>query len=401
MNSPRHARRHSRGVSLVEAIVAMAVMAFGMLGMVGLQSTLRGNSDTARQRAEALRLAQGFMESSRNYSVIATPVPPAAAASAFDAIVSAVATDVTGENTAYTVTQTVTDSRPADPTQPQTKTLQVMVTWRDRADVEQRVELDGLLTATPPALRGSLSIPAEGSLAQQRSGRNPRIPVTAVDQNDGTSVFTPPGAPQGVRWVFDNNTAVITQICNAAQGCVAGNARLLSGYIRFATLSAPVAGVGINPPGAFITGIGVAVSATVPAGVSGDCYTQEAPGGPYTSYDCAIPLGVAGQMWSGRSTLTGLSLAATIADPTDTVFRVCRYTALRSQAVVPALSNAQHPLDYVDVKAALTDQNFLIIQAGDGTTAFDCPEGLPAPPVNPAPTDPPPQGRTWHHQPSA
>lgn len=32
--------RFSRGVSLVEAMVALAVMAFGMLAVVGVQSTL-------------------------------------------------------------------------------------------------------------------------------------------------------------------------------------------------------------------------------------------------------------------------------------------------------------------------------------------------------------------------
>lgn len=385
-------RRAERGVSLVEAIVAMAVMAFGMLGMIGLQSTLRGNSDTARQRAEALKLAQNFLESSRNFSVIAVPLPPASAASAFDSIASAPATDVNLDagNTTFTVTHTVIDSESTAPTQPRTKTLQVRVSWTDREGIEQQVQLAGLLTATPPALRGSLVIPAEGSFPQLRSGRNVRLPVAAVDQNDGTSHFTPPGATGGLRWVFDNNTAVITKICNTASGCSVSNARLLSGYIRFATLAPPVAGVGINPPGSFITGVGVAVSATVPAAVAGDCYTQEFPAAVSTSYFCAVPLGATGTEWSGRSTLTGLSLAASIADATSAVFRVCRYTALRSHATVPTIKNEQHPLDYAGVQSALTNQNFLIIKAGDDVAAFECPEGLP-----------PPAGRTWRHQPSA
>ena len=44
-----------RGVSLIEAIVAMAVMAFGMVAIVGLQGTLRQNSDIAKQRSEVER----------------------------------------------------------------------------------------------------------------------------------------------------------------------------------------------------------------------------------------------------------------------------------------------------------------------------------------------------------
>ena len=52
-------RAIQRGVSLVEAIVAMAVMAFGMMAIVGLQTTLRQNSDIAKQRSEAVRIARG------------------------------------------------------------------------------------------------------------------------------------------------------------------------------------------------------------------------------------------------------------------------------------------------------------------------------------------------------
>ncbi len=57
-------RRHprQRGISLIEAVVALAVMAFGMLAFVGLQSSLRFNGDVAKQRAEAVRIAQEAIE---------------------------------------------------------------------------------------------------------------------------------------------------------------------------------------------------------------------------------------------------------------------------------------------------------------------------------------------------
>ena len=68
-------RAIQRGVSLIEAIVAMAVMAFGMMAIVGLQTTLRQNSDIAKQRSEAVRIAEEAIEQWRGYS---TPSPPAA-----------------------------------------------------------------------------------------------------------------------------------------------------------------------------------------------------------------------------------------------------------------------------------------------------------------------------------
>ena len=63
-------RNASRGVSLVEAMVALAVMAFGMLAVVGVQSTLRLNGDIAKQRSEATRIAQETLEKGRSFQVI-------------------------------------------------------------------------------------------------------------------------------------------------------------------------------------------------------------------------------------------------------------------------------------------------------------------------------------------
>ena len=62
---------HSRGVSLIEALVALAVMSFGMLGVVGMQATLRYNADVSKQRSEAVRLAQEEVERWRSFSVLA------------------------------------------------------------------------------------------------------------------------------------------------------------------------------------------------------------------------------------------------------------------------------------------------------------------------------------------
>ena len=63
--------RHSaRGVSLVEAMVALAVMAFGMLAVVGIQATMRLNADIAKQRSEATRIGQEMLETQRAFTVI-------------------------------------------------------------------------------------------------------------------------------------------------------------------------------------------------------------------------------------------------------------------------------------------------------------------------------------------
>ena len=69
--------RRARGISLVEALVALAIMSIGMLALVGVQSAMRLNSDLAKQRTEATRIASEEIERVRNFiSVAAVPGSP-------------------------------------------------------------------------------------------------------------------------------------------------------------------------------------------------------------------------------------------------------------------------------------------------------------------------------------
>jgi hypothetical protein len=87
-----------------------------------------------------------------------------------------------------------------------------------------------------------------------------------------------------------------------------------------------------------------------------------------------------------------------VASSSGAAYRVCRYTKYRAHLNIPGVEpakripNADHPLDYLGVDGTLVGQNFLVIRAGDGTTAFDCPaDDSTTPLVN---------GNTWHHQPA-
>jgi hypothetical protein len=51
--------------------LALAVMALGMMGLVGVQSTLRNTSDVAKQRSEAVRIAQVEIERWRAFTALA------------------------------------------------------------------------------------------------------------------------------------------------------------------------------------------------------------------------------------------------------------------------------------------------------------------------------------------
>ena len=372
--------RTVRGVSLIEALVALVVMAFGMVGVVGMQASLRMNADIAKQRSEAVRIAQEAIEARRAYSVMQT----SAGLSAYADIVSQGAASVVGytTNTTYTLALSVVNS-----VEPQMKTLTVDVRWDDRTGQAQSLLITTGIAGTPPELAGTLSLPPSGQSNSPIRGRNSGIPPTAIDRGDGTSSFAPPGAA-GTSWIFSNVSGLITQVC-VELACTDVNARLLTGFVLFATgPTQPTPELGELPTSDSFA-VHVQVDQTAPSPLTVDCFEETAP--RYVQYFCAVPVGV-GLRWSGKSTLSSLPLASSIADPSSGLFRVCRYTPVRNghPVVGPAISNQEHPLDYASVDAGLINQNFLVIRAGDGLTAFDCPADGPSTFVN---------SNTWHHQP--
>lgn len=374
-----------RGISLVEALVALAVIGFGLVAYVGVQSALRANGDAARQRAEATRIAQEAVESWRAFSVMRTD-PDHPDPLSYESIQTQPAATIDGLNATYTLERFVLDDEPLN-----AKTLVVDVDWRDRNDEPQRVRLATVIAAVPPELAGTLSVRGAGNPARLPAGRHPAIPLDAVPVDGGRSrlEFTEPSG-RAVALVFDDLTGAITTVCSPATACTAVNAMLLAGFVRYATTaSAPSPADAEQPPSPADPVVGVSLQRTAPSTLTVDCFVQRRVAD--LRYLCAVPVTTEGDgalRWSGRSQLTGLALAASRDDADAERWRVCRYTSTRSHEALP---NEQHPLDYDAVAGPLVNQNFLVIRAGDGTSAFDCPDDDPATEfVN---------GRTWHHQP--
>ena len=59
-----------RGFTIIESLMALAVVAFGLLGIAGMQSLMTRSADVAKQRSEATRLAQQKIEALRAYTTI-------------------------------------------------------------------------------------------------------------------------------------------------------------------------------------------------------------------------------------------------------------------------------------------------------------------------------------------
>lgn len=378
--------KRTRGVSLVEAVVALAVMAFGMVGIVALQASMRQNADIAKQRSEAVRIAQDAVEKARAFTALST-TPGRAAYSEINDVTDTVA----GINADYTRTITATDHGSG-----RTKTLKVQVGWNDRSGNAQAVQLETAVTGSVPELASTIFLPpfaGDGSWTRMPRARHGSIPPGAVDQGDGTSIFSPPGAGT-VQWRFSNTTGFITHFCDAITlSCTPTTARLLAGFVNFATgLAQPTPVQAESPPGPAFA-VEVEVVTTLPASDVVSCFEQA--DSLLVAYFCAVPI-TTSTPWSGRSRVVGLPLVGAAADsgPTSS-FKVCRYTPVRGShpAVGSGVTNEEHPLDYVGVTQSLTNQNFLVVRAGDGSTPFECPADDTATPLI--------NSNTWYHQPSA
>lgn len=387
----------SRGVSLVEAMVALAVMAFGMLAVVGVQSTLRLNGDVAKQRSEATRIAERQMERQRVF----TAVNVAAGTFAFDNIVDTPEETVNGltTNTTFTVQREVIDT--ADPP---AKALRMTVRWTDRAGQPQQVVLSSLLSSAVPALSGTLAIrPGTAPVGPVRRPmrRHQSIPPQARDFGT-SSAFVPPFRPWVVI-VFNNVTGVVTGVCNLnydtsndaitpSEVAACSNntvGQLLSGFVRFNRRTSPGAltATEVEDPQGPALNLRMQITLTSTGHPSGSFCIDDANsasigygGLALATYYCVIYSNSSAQ-WSGTTTIeprNGFGSDDWIIgdDPAGTDsqrFRVCRYTPASSDS--ETIPNQDHPRNYSNVAGNLTNQNFVVIAARKS-----CPTDGPANP---------------------
>ena len=404
------------GVSLIEALVALAVMAFGMLSLVGVQATLRLNSDLSKQRTEAIRIATEELENLRLFTTL-NPVNGQAVASWSEIASRSVEAYVQASNvgnTSYRVERTVV----RDPTDRiNLKTVSVKVLWTDRTNVAQSISAQTVLTGLEPGLSGSLTSPSSRSAINLFQGRDATIPGEAVslgDGGDGHSAFKP-SATSTVVWRFNNVTGAIDQRCigvAAAQAaitaadlagavCESINARLLAGVVQFDLTAAPnpetPAGpttlpLSGNTPLVFVNDQYLASR----QGAAAECFSNspataaaaatQNSRGYAISYYCLVYPG-ANSGWGGQLNLV-LASAFPNNDalpgnlPTSS-YKSCRYSSSSSGNT----DNADHPTTYcVDTRLStmvpcsgqrvannLTNQNFLVIAA-----AQTCPAPVPA-----------------------
>ncbi|MEO8060124.1 MAG: hypothetical protein ABI671_17555 [Burkholderiales bacterium] len=361
-------RRTQHGIGLLEALIALLVLSLGMLAVSRLQTHLRLGSDTARQRAEAVRIAQEDIEALRAFPALAA----SGAAHSYAGITSASFNADTSAGyltpTRYAVSRQI-DAAGALAA----KTAAVTVSWLNRAGDTQQVMLNSVIAAHDPAYAGALGIAPVGAHARGASARSSRVPLSARDLGNGSSVFKPVAAGT-IAYVFDNTSGRVSARCSGIDpliatrnlglaqltNCASISAQMLSGSVRFSQNSPPDAARGNDTPPAFT--VALALTGGVYAGAA-ECSTdpvQTASGDRFVAYHCVV-MPLPNGRWSGRSTIVPIGWAIGNAASER---KVCRYSAdLDGSGAVDR--NEEHPAAYSSVDHTLANQNFLVIQGGE------------------------------------
>lgn len=417
-----------RGVTLIEALVALVVMSFGMVALVGLLSNLRYSGDVARQRSEAMHLAQSEIEKLRAFSILRKPAGAAASVKDYDndLLTAVPSRSIRGENsnTTFTLSRTVRPlirgvALPSGELEPQTiraQTASVMVDWQDRSGTAQSLTLNTIISRADPVFTLAVGVTPGSDGVRLPNNRNPVIPPTAQDLGNGRSAFRPPNGGTAV-WVFNNLTGVITGKCELAEGTTLTASAvdscknntvgyLVSGSIRFSNADAP------NParpeatalPSPLTAYLNLTPSQFKVRDASGAyslapgrdylespnhiCFSDAPEPGITTrtsvNYYCIVfPNTQTPRNWWGQLLLTGLDIGTSA-----TEHKVCRYSAdyngngytyVRSTDPneLDKIDNEEHPATYQRVTYSLARQNFLVVR-GD----VSCPTAPAPDPAN-------------------
>lgn len=136
--------RQLKAVGLIEVLVALLILAIGILLIVRFQGTTFENRAIINQRNEALQLAQSRIDQLRHYQVLDTTSGKVA----YEDIANG-SESVTKASTIYTVSWVVTEQ-----TSPDYKVIQVTVTWTDRDNVAQSITLSTIVGRIDPSSSG-------------------------------------------------------------------------------------------------------------------------------------------------------------------------------------------------------------------------------------------------------
>jgi Tfp pilus assembly protein PilV len=340
-----------RGMSLVEALVALLIIGFGLLALSMMQLNLSRNADVSRQRSEAIRLAERHIDKLRSYTGISSGTIN------WNALSTVTTDSIAQSNTSYTLTTTLGGA-----TTDAMRSVEVSVAWNDRTGAAQSVALASVIANSDPLDIGNMVNPLPMNTPLKRpKNRNINIPIPALDLGNGTSSY----AFDATRYViFSNISGNVVQVCNPGTGtttatvsqilaasCQAFTGYILAGYVYTTNTSFPT---GVNLAGVTLN--------TALSGQPTFCQiaaaTNQNTGSTISNYKyylCVMPLD-SPFLWGGTVRLTGV--------PTSSNNLVCRFQYTQTAVTV----NERNIQPYVDVNQSLDEQNYQMATSSSSTT---------------------------------
>lgn len=435
--------KKSPGFALIEALVALAVVSLGSMGLAGVQMFLARNGDLAVQRTQATVIADACLEALRAYAVpedwAGLPARPQDASGASVCPAGPTTIAPVGSNTSYT-RQVFVGAAVSDNLKPVT----VKVSWQDRAGETHSLDFTTVIAKSDPADAGRTVVAQTSApLFRNPNDRNISIPTLAIDRLDGTSSLL-----LGTSQIFfDNQTGMVVRRCSALNVCTNLKAYYLEGYVKQVAIqpSAPsdcgllglnclisdllrllgdalgsVQGLGINYSGVNVKNASSAIQCSFTRDSTGllsvvtNLVTGLLGGDKYFYYKCTIPFvdpapQEAGS-WGGVIRV-GLNVNPFASTPVS--YLVCRYqftnvlapAGLGQGDVADYLNNKSNTQPYRRVRYILSDQNYMLFTGVARDIPADCPKlrgnnGLPEAPIPVSEVNPafPPQAILVKHQ---
>jgi type II secretory pathway pseudopilin PulG len=348
--------RHG-GFALIEALISLLVVAFGMLAIGAFQFTLSRASDVAKQRTEATRIAQSDIDRARSFvsrGADGTPGDWRLTYTEDLAVGTSPVTNITGPMTNTTFRRQVVISQPTLPVPAGGESyrwVNVTVLWADRTGVDQSVSLSTAVSDGESSSLGSLASGGSAATTLRPRNRNINVPYPAVNLAGGlTSAFAPP--PGSTIFVFDNNTGDVTQFCRPTPYAISA----ITGTGTTATATTAVT----HP---FTTGTVLTIVGATPAGYNGQVtVTGVAPG---ISFDYTVASGLTSPATLSGATATpvvtlteGIDLSTTGLTCTTystPAYLVSGYVRFKTQGAAATAANIDDPNDLRDDTRPLAD----------------------------------------------
>ncbi|PAU87576.1 hypothetical protein CK507_08395 [Pseudomonas sp. WN033] len=349
---PRTRPSSMQGFTLLEVLIAVLVIGFGIIAMGKFFSLTWQNSGFVRQQSIALSLAQSKIEDLRLYVALTCPTGQTCL-KVYDDI--ATGNETEGD---FTVSWTVAPFTLLGGATGNYKEVAVNVSWTDLMGENRQLQTTALIAANDPRAVASLmqNYVPPGNMVQPFN-RVLRVPIPAeyIDQN--TSRFTPPGSDKNL--IISNTTGNVIGGLDSIPLQIPDNTAffLLSGYISFGSGN-------LRPTSNANSNINMLLFNTTNQPMpDSECWddshlsSQDKAYSDFITFTCVVKsnttLLIDNQVtpaWSGyaRLSLNGLTNSPFGWGTSSSSDKVCRFE--------------QTPATYVNVTETLANQNFIIIQ---------------------------------------